>query len=463
MSELKKLPIGIENFSELINQDFYYVDKTNLIKELLENWSKVNLFSRPRRFGKSLNMSMFKYFFELGSEKELFEGLQISKEEALCAKYMGQFPVISISLKNISGENFEEAVSMMRTLISEEALRFSFLKSSDKLDEVEIKQYLSMIHVSDTGCYDMAMPLLANSLKFLSKMLEKHYGQKTIILIDEYDVPLDKSYQSGYYEQMVNLMRSMLGSALKTNDSLQMAILTGCLRISKESIFTGLNNFRVYSIADVQFDEYFGFTNEEVLSMLNYYNLSSHFDIMKDWYDGYLFGKVEVYCPWDVLNYTANLRSDSTAFPQAFWINSSGNSILRRFFDKARGITTKREIEQLIAGETVRKKIHMELTYQELDKSLDNLWSVLFMTGYLTQTSQEDIDTFTLKIPNLEIRSIFINQIYTWFKESSAQDGDKLNIFCDALKDGNVTCVEEQFNSYLGKTISIRDTFVKKR
>ncbi|MDD2957942.1 MAG: AAA family ATPase [Lachnospiraceae bacterium] len=458
-----KLPIGIENFKKIRTNGFYYVDKTELIKELLINWGEVNLFTRPRRFGKSLNMSMLKYFFEYGCDRRLFEGLAISREESLCGEYMGKYPVISISLKGAGGESFAAAKAMMRTVIAEEAMRFLFLKESDNLEENERRQYRALIHVDDTGCFDIPDSLLENSLKSLSGFLEKHYGQKVILLIDEYDVPLDKAYQAGYYDQMVGLLRGMLGGVLKTNNSLQLAVLTGCLRISKESIFTGLNNLKVYSIADVRFDEYFGFTNAEVRDMLEYYGLSEHFGTVKEWYDGYLFGKIEVYCPWDVINFVDLLRADPEAWPQAYWVNSSGNSILHKFFQKSGGLTAKREIEQLIAGETVTKEIHMELTYQELDKSLANLWSVLFMTGYLTQTEQRDNGIFLLRIPNLEIRNIFTKQIYRWFEESAAKDGERLNAFCNALKSGDAAQVENRFNDYLGRTISIRDNFVKKR
>ncbi len=465
MEMIPKLPIGIEDFEDIRKQGFYYIDKTGLIKELLTNWGSVNLFTRPRRFGKSLNMSMLKHFFEYGEHAQLFEGLEISKETRLCEEYMGKFPVISVSLKGVSGLNFEQAKAMFRNIIGDEAARFYFLHNSDKLTSDEKQSYKQLTEIDKTNktVYTMSDEALTNALKKLSELLYKHYGQKVVLLIDEYDVPLDKAYQYGYYNEMVNLIRNMFGGALKTNSSLQFAILTGCLRISKESIFTGLNNFKVLSIADVRFDEYFGFTDDEVKKLLEFYGLSDHYAIMKEWYDGYRFGRVDVYCPWDVINYADILRDDPRAQPQAYWANSSGNDIIKKFFKKATGGTVKSEIERLIAGESIKKDVHIDLTYNELDTSLENLWSVLFTTGYLTQAALPDGDTYTLRIPNLEVRKIFTKQIYTWFKEESAKDGERLNNFCDAIISGDAAEVEAQFNAYLGKTISIRDTFVKKQ
>ncbi len=461
MKSRKKLPIGIENFEEMHKEDFYYVDKTGLIKELLQNWGKVNLFTRPRRFGKSLNMSMLRCFFETGRDHSVFEGLEISKEQALCQQYMGKFPVISVSLKGVSGRDFQAAKDMLATIIGGEAIRFQFLSTSDRLSSVDKEIYKGLVALAQYPESVIADAYLINSLQVLSHLLAKHYGRNVVILIDEYDVPLDKAYQAGYYEEMVALLRNLFGQALKTNDCLQFAVLTGCLRISKESIFTGLNNLRVLTITDVQFDEYFGFTDEEVRELLAYYGLSEHYETIKQWYDGYRFGNVEVYCPWDVINYVDALRADSTARPKNYWSNTSSNDIVRRFIERAEKSTTKREMEQLIAGETVQKEIHQELTYRDLDKSIDNLWSVLFTTGYLTQAGQVDEDVYLLKIPNLEIRKIFTKQIYEWFQESAEADGDTLNAFCEAFRTGDVAGIEKQFQEYLWNTISIRDTFVK--
>ena len=461
MESRKKLPIGIENFEEMHKENFYYVDKTGLIKELLQNWGKVNLFTRPRRFGKSLNMSMLRCFFEIGREHSVFEGLEISKEQALCQQYMGKFPVISVSLKGVSGRDFQAAKDMLATTIGGEAMRFQCLSASDRLsvEEKEIfSRLMSLALHPDAAITDV---YLVSSLQVLSQLLAKHYGQNVIILIDEYDVPLDKAYQAGYYEEMVALLRNLFGQALKTNDCLQFAVLTGCLRISKESIFTGLNNLRVLTITDVQFDEYFGFTDEEVRGMLAYYELSEHYETIKQWYDGYRFGNVDVYCPWDVINYVDALRAEPNAWPKNYWSNTSSNDIVRRFIHRAEKSSTKREMEQLIAGEKVSKEIHQELTYRDLDQSIENLWSVLFTTGYLTQAGQVDEDVYLLKIPNLEIRKIFTKQIYEWFQESAEADGDTLNAFCEAFRTGDVEGIEKQFHEYLWNTISIRDTFVK--
>lgn len=457
---LKKLPIGIENFEEIRTENFYYIDKTGLIKELLHNWGKVNLFTRPRRFGKSLNMSMLKYFFEYGSDSSLFAGLEIAQEEKLCEEYMGKFPVISVSLKGVSGSTFEAARSMFCSVIGREALRFQFLLSSDKLTLVEKQLYAQLIKVEQES-FSMVEADLVNSLLTLSELLRKHYGQKVIILIDEYDVPLDKAKQYDYYDSMVNLVRSIFSQALKSNDNLFFAVLTGCLRISKESIFTGLNNPKIFSITDVQFDEYFGFTNREVEALLTYYDCEESFETIKDWYDGYQFGMVDVYCPWDVMNYVDALRVNPQAVPRDYWSNTSSNDMVRRFIQKAKTTTTKREIEQLIAGETIHKEIHQELTYRDVDSTIDNLWSVLYMTGYLTQEGEPDGDIFSLKIPNLEIRKIFTKQIYTWFQETAQADGSTLDAFCEAFRRGDAAGIEKQFNEYLWNTISIRDTFVK--
>lgn len=456
MRDMKKLPVGIDSFEKIIRQDFYYVDKTEMIGELLRDWGEVNLFTRPRRFGKSLNMSMLQAFFETGCDAELFRGLKISQDRELCQKYMGQFPVISVSLKNIEGARYQDAVEALRNVIGLEAMRFSFLADSDRLTDSEKELYKGYTEVRN-GSFTMTESMITASLRNLSMLLFRHYGRQVILLIDEYDVPLDKAFQDGYYDAMVLLMRSMLGNGLKTNPNLYFAVLTGCLRIAKESIFTGVNNFNVLSVTSVQFDEYFGFTDEEVKEMLKYFNLSQHYDTVKEWYDGYLFGKQAVYCPWDVISYCKNLCADSSAMPEDYWSNTSSNSIVRRFIDKS-GKQTKEEIERLIAGEAIVKEIKQELTYNELDKSIDHLWSVLFTTGYLTKRKRVDSRKYELMIPNREIRELFILQIQEWFADTAAADTNKLDELCRAFPEGNAEVIEKLFNDYLWNTISIRDT-----
>ena len=453
----KKLPIGIENFEELQKEEFYYVDKTNLIRDLLMQWSKVNLFTRPRRFGKSLNMSMLKYFFEPGGDKEIFKKLAISGETEICEKYMGKFPVVSISLKGINGESYEKACAMAVQVIQSEARRFQYLLESERLTAYEKKVFASLLQA------DMGEDLLCSSLKIMSELLEKHHGCKVILLIDEYDVPLAKAFERGYYDQMVIFIRNMFEYALKTNDSLKFAVLTGCMRISKESIFTGLNNIKVLSVADVQFDEYFGFTDQEVKDMLDYYGFSDRYDEVKEWYDGYQFGNVGVYCPWDVINYCDTLKADPDAQPRNYWLNTSSNEAVRRFIRESDHAATRREIENLVAGEAITKEIHQELTYKDMYDSIDNLWSVLFTTGYLTQRGKPDGDNFRLVIPNVEIRKIFTSQIMELFKESVPKNGEALRNFCQALRNGDAKSVERLLGEYLRKTLSIRDTFVKRQ
>ena len=459
----KKLPVGIEDFAEIQTEGFYYVDKTALIADLLRNWGKVNLFTRPRRFGKSLNMSMLKIFFDTDCDKSLFDGLDISKEVDLCEKYMGKFPVISVSLKGVNGDNFTTARSMMCSVVGNEALRFEVLAKSRQLSKVDKMRYHALINVDDSGNFEMSDEVLMNSLLTLSALLQKHYGTKVIILIDEYDVPLAKANEKDYYDSMAALIRNIFGQTFKTNESLFFAVLTGCLRVAKESIFTGMNNLKVLSIADVRFDEYFGFTDKEVRKMLEYYGLTDAYDAVKEWYDGYRFGSVDVYCPWDVISYCDELRADKTAVPKDYWSNTSGNDVVRNFIEKAGTGTIKREIERLVAGEAVSKELHQELTYKELYDSIDNIWSVLFTTGYLTQRGKAMSDTFQLVIPNMEIRKIFTRKIIELFKENVCKDGETLNIFCKALKNGDARGVEKQFTEYLKKTISIRDTFVRKQ
>ena len=456
-----KLPMGIEDFKRIRMEEFYYIDKTGLIRELLENESYINLFTRPRRFGKSLNMSMLKYFFEIGSDSTLFNGLEISKETELCAKYMGKFPVISITLKGASGRTFEEAMGMLRNIIGNEAMRFQFLLQSKQLTEIEHKRYEALINIDKTGSYTMSDELLKDSLLILSQLLQKHYNQNVVILIDEYDVPLDKAYQSGYYDAMVELIRVLFGNAFKTNGSLHLAVLTGCLRISKESIFTGLNNFKVYTVKDVRYKEYFGFTDQEVKQMLEYYGFTDQYNAVKEWYDGYLFGNLGIYCPWDVINYCGDLRDASVEKPQNYWVNTSSNNIIRKFIDRADN-TTKDEIEQLIHGKSIKKKIRQELTYRDLDSKIDNLWSILFTTGYLTQCGIQKGDFTELVIPNKEIQWIFEEQIQEWFEAEVGKDINMLKEFGRAFEENNIEGIEKGLTSYLRKTISIRDTNAKK-
>ena len=456
-----KLPTGIENFMEMRTEGFYYVDKTGLIKTLMENPGKVNLFTRPRRFGKTLNMSMLKYFFETGSDTTIFDGLEIAGEKELCREYMGKFPVISITLKGATGTNFEEAKEMLRHIIGNEAMRFQFLMQSPRLTEIERRRYEALISIDKGGDYTMSDALLKSSLQTLPQLLQKHYGQSAVILVDEYDVPLDKAYQSGYYDSMVELIKVLFGNAFKTNDSLKFAVLTGCLRISKESIFTGLNNFKVYTIKDVRYNEYFGFTDAEVKQMLEYYGLSNQYDAVKEWYDGYMFGNLGIYCPWDVINYCGDLRDGSVSKPQNYWVNTSSNDIIRKFIDRA-DATTKDEIEQLINGGHVRKLIHQELTYRDLDSDIDNLWSLLFTTGYLTQDGDDGDGISSLAIPNREIHWIYTQQIRSWFKDETKKDSHKLEAFCRAFIENDTTAIENGFTSYLDETISVRDTYVKK-
>ncbi len=448
MAEWKKLPVGLENFQEIEKSGFYYVDKTKLIEQLLENWSKVNLFTRPRRFGKTLNMSMLKSFFEIGADRTLFDGLYISRNQKLCEEYMGKYPVIFLSLKGIDGLSFEAAKYRLTELIGVEAERFAFLADSEKLTENERSKYRAIIHLVN-GKYSMDEDMLVSSLQTLSQLLCRHYGQKAIILIDEYDVPLDKAFQHGYYKEMVSLIRGLFGQALKTNDDLQFAVLTGCLRVSKESIFTGLNNFKVYAADDVRYDEEFGFTNEEVKKLLANYNLQEHFEKVKEWYDGYHFGDADIYCPWDVINYVDDLLSDPNVQPKSYWINSSGNDLVKRFIEQA-DITTKDEIEQLIAGNAVEKRIRSDLTYDEIDNSIDNIWSVLFTTGYLTRLGKADNGVYKLIIPNQEIRE--------WFNQIVANNRASIDKINQGFLEGKAETIQRELTMFLGETIRVFDT-----
>lgn len=456
-----KLPIGIEDFREIRRQGFYYIDKTKLIEQLLDNWGKVNLFTRPRRFGKTLNMSMLRYFFEVGADKTLFEGLYISKNRQFCEEYMGKFPVVFLTLKGVEGTTFEEARLSLAELITAEARRFKFLMESDKLDNDDKEMYRELLSLNKEQS-PVSSVKLRFSLKNLSELLYKHYGQKTIVLIDEYDVPLDKAFQAGYYKEMVTLIRGLLGETLKTNDFLQFAVLTGCLRVSKESIFTGLNNFKILSITDIRFDEQFGFTESEVKRLLDAYHLESYLPEMKEWYDGYHFGDADIYCPWDVINHVELLCKDSKAEPKCYWINSSGNSLVKRFITKANK-TTRDEIERLIAGEPIEKSVRLELTYDEIDNSIDNIWSVLFTTGYLTQVGTTEQGAYKLVIPNKEVREVYKLQIQEWFGEKLRDNTEQLSAFWKSIETGNTEAVEKYLNRTLSNSISVFDTKAPER
>lgn len=461
MANTLKLPVGIDDFRKLRESHFYYVDKTRLIEQLLLNWSEVTLFTRPRRFGKTLNMSMLKSFFDIGTDKALFDGLYISGNKELCDEYMGKYPVIFLSLKGVEGLTYEEAFEAFVRIMGKEINRVSFLADCDKLTQIEREQYKGLT-IMKNGRLAFDKEKLISSLQLLSQLLYKHYGKKVVILIDEYDVPLDKAFQNGYYNEMVSLIRGLFGQALKTNEFLQFAVLTGCLRISKESVFTGLNNFKVMSITDSRFDEQFGFTDSEVKKLLSDYGMDSHFDEVKEWYDGYHFGRADVYCPWDVINHVDHLRDDSDAKPQTYWINSSGNSLVRRLINKADS-STKDEIERLIAGEAIEKVIRQDLTYDEIENSIDNIWSVLFTTGYLTKIGEVKLPdsesyAYMLVIPNKEVREVFVLQIQEWFKAVVANDNDTMKLLSKAILDKDEAILARRLNIVMGRMISILDT-----
>ena len=457
MNELK-LPVGIDGFEKIRRNGFYYIDKTELIEQLFLNWGEVNLFTRPRRFGKTLNMSMLKCFFEIGTDSSLFDGLYISEKQTLCEQHLGKYPVIFLSLKGVEGLNFSEAKRRCIQLIRREAERFYYLKDSEKLLDLDKKKYHQLLDMKDQP---EDVDIVISSIKTLSDLLYKHYGKKTVILIDEYDVPLDKAFQHGYYKEMIYFTRGLLGEALKTNDSLNFAVLTGCLRVSKESIFTGLNNFKILSITDTRFDEQFGFTDTEVRKLLSDYHLEDRFAEVKEWYDGYRFGKADVYCPWDVVNFVDRVKDDPEARPEAYWINTSGNDLVKRFIDKANK-TTKNEIERLINGEAIEKELRLDLTYEEIDQSIENLWSVLFTTGYLTQTGRTEKGAYRLIIPNREVREVFRLQINEWVKKSIFTNTERLTAFWKAFEEGDTEGIEQYLNRVLSNSISVFDTKARK-
>lgn len=458
MAEFIKLPVGIENFEKIRRDGFYYVDKTGLIEQLLNNWGEVNLFTRPRRFGKTLNMSMLKCFFEIGTDQSLFDGLYISKNQDLCDAYMGKYPVISISLKGVNADSYENARSLLKRIVMEEAKMHRIIMSGNRLDDIDKAEYMSLV----TG--EMGEDTLVYSMKTLTALLEKYYEKKVIVLIDEYDVPLAKANENGYYDQMVLLVRNLFENVLKTNSSLKFAVLTGCLRVAKESIFTGLNNFKTNSILDEEYDETFGFVDDEVKEMLHYYGQDTHYETVKEWYDGYRFGNADVYCPWDVINYCDAHRRNPMLPPENYWTNTSGNDVLKHFIESAgaaKGLA-KTDLERLVNGEIVEKDIREDLTYNELYASMDNLWSTLFMAGYLTHKGRVDTKRYRLAVPNREIRNIITEQVLALFKQNVEKDGQLLNDFCTALSDGHTDEVERLFSEYMKKTISVRDTFARK-
>lgn len=447
MNDTLKLPVGIDDFKKIREAGFYYVDKTKLIEQLLQSWGEVTLFTRPRRFGKTLNMSMLKSFFEIGAEKSLFQGLYISEKEKLCVEYMGKYPVIFLSLKGVEGLHFADAQKMLMTIINNEVRRHYYLKTSDKLTVEDRKQFEKMLLNEDVN--------LVDSLRLLSQLLYLHYDQKVVILIDEYDVPLDKAFKNGYYQEMVSLIRGLFGQALKTNEFLQFAVLTGCLRVSKESIFTGLNNFEINSIVDIEHEEGFGFTDAEVMQMLKYYHCTNRYSDIKEWYDGYHFGNADIYCPWDVINFVKKLLTDSNAKPSAFWINSSGNDLVKLFVDKA-DQSTKDEIERLVAGESVTKRIRLDLTYDEIENSIDNVWSVLFTTGYLTNIGNPESGVYELVIPNREVHEVFVLQIQEWFQRSVAKE-ESMPEFSKAILEADAEGLQKQLNVIMSRMISVLD------
>ena len=447
----KKLPVGIDSFEKLRREDFYYVDKSRMIVDLMANWGEVNLFTRPRRFGKTLNMSMLKCFFEIGTDKSLFDGLRVSEEKELCEKYMGKYPAVFVSLKDVDGLTFEDAYDMLREIIRKECVRLQFLMDSDALTDAE-KEPMKRLLGNRPERVD-----IKNSLALLCSLLEKHYGQKPILLIDEYDVPLDKAYYHGYYPQMIDLIRAMFQAALKTNSSLFFAVLTGCLRVSKESIFTGLNNLKVCSISDVKFDEFFGFTDEEVRAMLSAYGLENHYEETREWYDGYRFGGQDVYCPWDVINYCDDLLSNPRQKPRAYWMNTSGNDMVRRLIDRSTNGTTQMEIERLIAGETITKTLNEQLTHNEVDASIENIWSLLYMTGYLTAVDYPDGNRYELRIPNREVRQIYMQQVLSWFNHKVESETDKLTNLYAAFETGDTETIKEILDEQLLDTVSFYD------
>ncbi|MCL1809286.1 MAG: ATP-binding protein [Clostridiales bacterium] len=454
----QRLPVGADIFESLRKQDCYYVDKTNFIRDLLLNCGTVNLFTRPRRFGKTLNMTMLKAFFEAGADhRDIFYGLDIMKEQSICDRYMNRYPVVFLSLKSVQGRTFDDAMRRVASQVSYECDRLAFLEESQMIDQDNCCDFTALKTQTATR------QQLEDSLKFLSSMLKKHYGQKAILLVDEYDVPLDKAFHNGYYDDMVDFMRIFLGEAFKTNEALEFAVVTGCLRISKESIFTGVNNLKINTITNKLHGEHFGFTDSEVRKLLEDYSLSFAYDDLRKWYNGYRFGSTDVYCPWDIVNHVSELRVDPGIEPKSYWNNTSSNEMVKLFVGMADS-TTRSEIEDLVAGKPVAKAVNETLTYGELGKSIDNLWGVLFLTGYLTRTqapkdARSKLDE--LVIPNLEVREIFIEKIRDWFAEQLNETSirNELVRLYRAFFDGDCGAIEEVLQNQLRTTISYFDDY----
>lgn len=450
MNDLK-LPVGVDSFEKIRCDGYYYVDKTGIISTLLSSGNEVTLFTRPRRFGKTLTMRMLQSFFEVGRDRRLFDGLEVASDSKLYEVHQGKYPVVFLTLKDVDGMSFESAMRSFAVTIRYEAQRIFEQIGADDVPDYLQESFKRLVY----GKADQND--LSDSLRLLSGVLFSFYQRKVILLIDEYDVPLDKAFNQGYYDEMVSFMRGFFGQALKSNEFLQQAVLTGCLRISKESIFTGLNNFYVDSIVENRFNEYFGFTDEEVRAMLACYGVESRYELVREWYDGYRFGQLDVYCPWDVINYISSLRWDADALPQPYWINTSGNALVRRFIDKA-DKTTRDEIERLIAGEAIEKAVSLNLTYSELDSSIENLWSVLFTTGYLTSAGRGENGAIRLVIPNREVTEIFVQQIQAWFKERFVHDEQPMRELCRGFLTGDSEAVQQRLNVILSRMISVLDT-----
>ncbi|WP_026889575.1 AAA family ATPase [Clostridium beijerinckii] len=453
--EFKPLPIGIDNFEMLITRGYYFVDKTLLIKDLLDNKAAVNLFTRPRRFGKTLNMSMLQYFFENSSKDNsyLFENLNIMKAEQKYTSHMGQYPVINLSLKSAKQPNFELAYISIRRRIAEEYKRHEYLLENEQL-QYERERYLKILmEQGEEGDY-------IDALYFLCECLEKHHNKKVIILIDEYDVPLENAFFEGFYDRMIAFIRSLFESALKTNSSLEFAVITGCLRISRESIFTGLNNLDIISILNEHYDEYFGFTQNEVSIMLNDYGLIEKEELTKSWYNGYIFGQAQVYNPWSVVKFVKDLYKNKNAFPTSYWANTSSNSIVKSLIERADN-ATKKEIELLIEGKTIEKPVHEDITYDEIYDSMDSLWNFMFFTGYFKKVNErmdsEDNHYLELSIPNREVKYIFKSKILKWFQDKvKARD---LTRMYTAIINGEHQIFEDELSRLLIETISFNDAY----
>ncbi|NFO46435.1 AAA family ATPase [Clostridium botulinum] len=453
--KLKALPIGVDSFEKLITRDYYYIDKTLLIKDLLDNKAYVNLFTRPRRFGKTLNMSMLQYYFEKREENNsyLFENLNIMEAGEEYISHMGQYPVINLSLKSAKQPNFELAYISIARRIAEEYKRHEYILKSENLKNEKERFFKILKEQGDEGDY-------TDSIFFLSQCLEKYHNKKVIILIDEYDVPLENAFFEGFYDKMIAFLRSLFESALKTNSSLEFSVITGCLRISRESIFTGLNNLNIVSILNDRYAEHFGFTDDEVKKILKDYKLEEKYSVIKEWYNGYIFGSTNVYNPWSVVKYVYDLLPNINVFPSSYWANTSSNSIVKSLIEKADSVT-KKEIELLIEGKTIEKRVHEDITYDEMYDSMENLWNFMFFTGYFKKVGErmdeEDNHYITLKIPNKEVKYIFKNKILKWFHDKvKVKDLSKMY---SAIFSKDVETFQKELNAMLRQTISFNDAY----